>query len=724
MNDAPGVNSTYWWVGQVVDEKNWQKSTAGKIHKPTDTKGEVFSYKVRIVGRHTTETPDIDLPTASVALPVTAGGGLAGSVQTPNVRQGSYVIGFYRDGKDGNEPFIAFVLPINPKTPLFPGNPQTGFTARSGFNGENGQKTVSTSNISISQNGTTPTESVDPHVYSVNKRDQYVDGKRFFYLPKTKACEGPSGPLKGIQKNLGDAIATLNLIKSGVLGSTSDLQGLLENQISSYQTQITALTKTLIDSMRSFVLNKINNELSSKLEKFEPQLRIKYSKDFESANDIVFCIFQKILNKLPNLIASLFNQIIDKYISAPLCAAENFVAGILSDVFGDLSDGINSALAFSGIGNIQNQLLSGLDVFIGVLEFLTCEEDLNCEMPDQWSIFGGAKRILGDVNAKVNKKIESLIDDPESSSCNTSQLPCGPPTINFISNSGSGAAGNPIVSATGSLLGIDLISGGRNYNNPPTIEITDNCGNGGGASAMAIMKNDNSGTIDKIVIIDGGSGYLQYPNGSTGANGFTFSNPDDTIIFNANSGYNVYSCNTTVNVNKNDLIYLKTLAFVNVYRQDGEILQELIGLGPTIPITIEYDGTITTPPCSDTIQDFKGEFPSTDSSYPVVLTIDDIALTNSGANYSSGDKIIISPSNGAELNVYFDKNGAVNNVVVVNGGIGFTEIPTITIESKTGFNSGFIPIFKILRIGDLKEDQDKIPLNTPTINVIDCVGFV
>ena len=66
----------------------------------------------------------------------------------------------------------------------------------------------------------------------------------------------------------------------------------------------------------------------------------------------------------------------------------------------------------------------------------------------------------------------------------------------------------------------------------------------------------------------------------------------------------------------------------------------------------------------------------------------------------------------------------MNNVVVVNGGIGFTEIPTITIESKSGFNAGFIPVFKILRIGDLKEDQDKIPLNTPTINVIDCVGVV
>lgn len=724
MNEAPGVNSTYWWVGQVVDEKNWQKSTAGQIHRPTETKGEVFSYKVRIVGRHTTETPNIDLPTASVALPVTAGGGLAGSTQTPNIRQGSYVIGFYRDGKDGNEPFIAFVLPINPKTPLFPGNPEKGFVPRSGFNGDNGQKTIPTSSISILQTNTNPSESIDPHLYTVNKRDQYVDGKRAFYIPKTKACEGPSGPLKGIQKNLGDAIATLNLIKSGILGSTSDLQGLLSNQLDSYVNQLTALSKTLIDSMRSFVLNKINQEFSSKLDQFDPQLRVKYSKDFESANDIIFCIFQKILNKLPNLVKNLFDQLIDKYINAPLCAAESFVANILSGIFSELSDGISAALAFSGIGNIQNQFFSGLNVFIGVLEFLTCEEELNCSMSDQWSLFGGIKTSLDKVDPQLDKKLTSLIDNKDSPACNTAQLPCGPPTINFISSSGSGASANPIVSATGSLLGFDLISGGTGYATPPRIEISDNCGNGSGASAIAIMKSDSPDEVEKIVVLDGGSGYLQYPDGSTGGNGFVLSNPDDTIIFNNETGYNVYSCNTTINVNKNDLIYLKALSTVNVYGADGTILQEITGRGSTTPITINFAGSLTTPPCTGDIQQSKGEFPSSDNAYPVVLTIDDIALTNAGSNYSENDKITVTPSNGSELKVYFDNNGSVKNVVVINGGIGFTEPPTIEIKSSTGFNANFIPVFKVLRIGDLKEEQDKIPLNTPTLNVIDCVGVV
>jgi hypothetical protein len=720
MSETPGVNATYWWVGQIVDEKNWQKSQTGLLHRPTDTKGETFSYKVRIVGRHTPETPSIDLPTASVALPVTAGGGLAGSVQTPNIRQGSYVVGFYRDGKEGNEPFIAFVLPVNPKTSLFPEEPEKGFTARSAFT----DKPIPTGNIGAENN---PTESIDPNLYTTADRDRYVDGRRFFYLPKTKACEGPSGPLKGIQKSIGDAITITNLIKSGVLGSASDLSGLLNNELTSIQNRITGLTKTLIDSMRTSVMNKINKEFSEKLDQFNPQERIKYSKAFESANDIIFCLFQKILNRLPNIIRDLFDSVIDKYVNAPLCAAENFLAEILSNVFGELSDGISGVLAFSGIGDVTNQIYSGLSIFVGVLEFLTCEDDINCEMNEQWSIFSGPKKALENIGSDIDKRIagitSSIINDENNLSCSTSQVPCGPPTVRFLSNSGSGASANPIVSFTGSIIGFDIISGGSDYTSSPTVEIVDKCGNGSGAIGIAIMRKDDSSVVDNVVMVDSGAGYLQYPDGSTGGDGFVFSNPNDTIIFNETSGYSVYGPGTVVDVLENDLIYFKTFANAEVYDPSGNVLQDIIGRGQTVPVTIGHNGTLTTPVPNDITLD-RGNFPSSDNSYPVVLTIDDIAITNSGSNYKNGDEVVLTPSNGAEISISFDVNGSIKNVIVNNGGIGFTEIPKITIKTKTGFNANLIPVFKVLRVGDVKENQDVIPPNTPIMNVIDCVGVV
>lgn len=718
MNDAPGVNSTYWWVGQIVDESNWQKSQTGVIHNPSQTKGETFSYKVRIVGRHTPKTPSIDLPTASVALPVTAGGGLAGSVQTPNIRQGSYVIGFYRDGKDGNEPFIAFVLPVNPKTSLFPDDPPNGFTPRSGFT----DKPVSTTSISVE--GTKPTESVDPNIYTTSDKDKFIDGKRFFYIPKTKACEGPSGPLKGIQKSISDAISIINLIKSGISGSTSDLQGLLENQLNSLQRQISGLSKTLIESMRTFVMNKINKEFSEKLDNFNPQERIKYSKEFESVNDIIFCIFQKSLAKLPSLVKSLFDSLIDKYINAPLCVAENFTAIIMSNIFGELTGSIGNALDATGVSNFATQLFSGLNVLIAALEFLTCEDQLNCEMPEQWSIFGGSKQFTENVSKNIDTKLvgitSSLLNNENSPACNTSQISCGPPTVNFVSATGSGAAANPIVSFTGSIIGFDIISGGNGYSTPPILEINDGCGNGSGAYGIAITKN---GSVDKIVTVDGGAGYLQYPNGSTGGNGFTFSDATDTIIFNQTNGYSVYKEGMTVNVLEGDLLYSAPFTKVNVYSPDGTILQELVGEGLTVPVNINYNGVITTPTVQD-INSNVGQFPSSDNAYPVVLTIDDIAVLNSGSNYQNGDKINITPSNGAEISVSFDENGSINNVVVINGGLGFTEIPDIRIKTRTGFNAKLVPVFRVIRIGDLKEDQDIVPENVPIMKIVDCVGVV
>jgi hypothetical protein len=277
------------------------------------------------------------------------------------------------------------------------------------------------------------------------------------------------------------------------------------------------------------------------------------------------------------------------------------------------------------------------------------------------------------------------------------------------------------VSFTGSIIGFDIITGGSGYTSPPTIEIVDKCGNGSGAMGVAIMRKDNSSVIDNVVMIDSGAGYLQYPDGSTGGEGFIFSNPNDTIIFNETSGYSVYGPGTVVDVLENDLIYFKTFANTTVYNSSGNVLQDIIGKGPTVPVTINYNGTLTTSVSDDIISN-RGDFPSSDNSYPVVLTIDDIAVTNSGSNYVNGDEVVLAPSNGAEISISFDNNGSIKNVVVNNGGIGFTEVPKISIKTKTGFNANLIPVFKVLRVGDSKEDI--IPPNTPIVNVIDCVGVV
>jgi hypothetical protein len=721
MKDIPGVSINYWWFGQIVDESHWQDPTLGTLHKPSDLKGENYTYKVRIIGRHDPEKiiPDSQLFTASVLLPTTAGGGSAGSVQTPNIRQGAFVSGFYKDGNDGNEPIIAFVLPNNSQTELLLGDPNKGFIPRSGFSGLNGYKQVSTMDINISNSPTSINESGNPNLSSVGNKDQFIDGSRVFYIPKTKYCEGPSGPLKGIQKNLGNAIATLNLIKSGATGSVSDLNGLVQNQLNFYQEQIQILTKTLIGSIRTYIINKISNSYNDILEKLPPNLRVSYNDKFETASDLLLCIFQKIIRNLGGTIKDFFSQVIDKYISAPLCAAESFVANIISSIFNELSEGINSTIAGLGLGNITGTIFSAFSTVIGVLEFLTCEEELNCEMIEEWSIFGGIRGVVETTSVGIESRVagitSSILAGQQPISCNTAQLPCGPPTISFIGN-GFGASANPIISATGSIIGLDLINPGSGYSKPPLIQITDVCGNGNGATAIAIMKED---TIENIIMLDPGTGYLQYPDGSSGANGITISTPNDTIVVDNEENNSIYPCNTFVEVIKGNLIYLKNGAIVDIYSPEGEILQTIMGKGQTTAIKIEVNGTLTTPECS-----IRVEVPPVDSEYPVYVDLVDVALINPGSGYSPEDKIIITPSNGVETKTIFDENGSVKDITITNNGTGFNDIPTITIQSNTGFNANIIPVFKIIRIDELKNKGFEIPTGAPIINVVDCVGKV
>ena len=60
-------------------------------------KGWGYRYKVRVLGVHDKDEEIVkseDLPWAQVMYPVTAGSGGAGSMQTPNIRQGMFVVGF------------------------------------------------------------------------------------------------------------------------------------------------------------------------------------------------------------------------------------------------------------------------------------------------------------------------------------------------------------------------------------------------------------------------------------------------------------------------------------------------------------------------------------------------------------------------------------------------------------------------------------------------------
>jgi len=111
-----------WWIGQIPDDSTWRDNIIpGKFDNKEQVEGWGRRYKVRIIGLHDQGEATLasdQLPWAQVMYPITAGGGQGEVYQTPGIRQGNFVFGFFMDGPDGQVPVIMGILGNNTQTAL------------------------------------------------------------------------------------------------------------------------------------------------------------------------------------------------------------------------------------------------------------------------------------------------------------------------------------------------------------------------------------------------------------------------------------------------------------------------------------------------------------------------------------------------------------------------------------------------------------------------------
>ena len=128
-----------WWVGQIPDDATWRENVLPGVYPGKDDQtGWGRRYKVRIIGIHDKDEetiPSDQLPWANVMYPITAGSGAANAYQTPQIRQGNFVFGFFMDGADQQVPVIMGILGNNPQTPLTTsiGTSKDNFSGTSGY---------------------------------------------------------------------------------------------------------------------------------------------------------------------------------------------------------------------------------------------------------------------------------------------------------------------------------------------------------------------------------------------------------------------------------------------------------------------------------------------------------------------------------------------------------------------------------------------------------------
>jgi len=756
MNDQQFGENPMLWMGQIVDDKYWKDNIASE--KWDDYKkltGWGYRYKVRIFGKHSEDksiVPDERLPWAEVLYPVTAGSGHGASYQSSNLRKGAYVYGFYKDGIDRTGPIIIGCLPNADQTKLENTIPNTGFVPFSAFIGERVPV------YSIPPGGSpakpiapgpsgTPTQGAvaAPGANSTADQNQINDAKNSTTLAVSSDCQQvPLGQiqndikklLKDVQNKKKELYSWADSIKSPISdgGKQYSISEYIKYKIDGVAKNISKWLKGSIKGIEQFILDKIN-DAAKKLyyALFPGEERSKLKKQVDTVNDLIACLFRKIVSNLFKMVGEFLKTIVERFINAPLCAIENFVSSLLGKLTGLITSALGIILAplnaILGVVNVVGDIFGLIE---NILSFLSCDDKPACPEIKKWSIWDGPEKSQDITNANFSsirdkaKTFASNIatsvdpntfnfdlnfDDVFTDTCNVGPLLCGPPTVDFFGGSGSGASGNAIVSATGKIVGIDIINGGSGYSSAPIVKLTDSCGKGSGAVANAII---NNGQVTGAIIKESGSKYLPAQDGSLGGDGDTWAKNSDTTVQRKDGKFDVpYPPGENIQINEGDKVRFPTGTSVNV---GGQIIN-----GGNY-ITSTKTASITTPPPSDSASIFGTYATLGTGKYPVILTLCEARVGNVGINYSPTDKIIIEPANGAEATPVFGSFGTLSEVKIISTGTGFTEKPKIYIESETGYNSEIIPILCVTRVGEneIKDPtyQDKI------ISVIDCVGKV
>jgi hypothetical protein len=327
-----------WWVGQIPDDSYWRSNINPETYKSEkDIPGWGYRYKVRIIGLHDKEEETIEsdqLPWAQVMYPVTAGGGQGGSMQTPNIRQGMFVFGFFLDGADQQVPVIMGVLGNNTQTKLastiginssnFAGT--SGVANRTGSDGKGTGKSVpevSDSNLTRNQPPpkTKPTEESagkNPAPVASQRQDEKLKEK----ITLSSPCKDQNTNLKNIQiaieelsKKLSQLTNALSEYSAAASSKVSDIQKQIEKLIAEASDVISKCLKGIFDQVEAFAQDLVNTTLKQFENISIPSFKLKILQSKISGFEALTCIFNNIGAGLLDLVKNFLNKLFKSQIS-------------------------------------------------------------------------------------------------------------------------------------------------------------------------------------------------------------------------------------------------------------------------------------------------------------------------------------------------------------------------------------------------------------------------
>ena len=373
----------HWWLGQVADSSSWRDNINDTTFKNAeDIPGWGYRYKVRIMGLHDEGDliPDDQLPWAQVMYSVW-GGGQGGSFQTPGIKEGMFVFGFFLDGNDEQVPIIMGVLGNNAKTSITElGQNLTKYAPKSAYRDDGTTKTSAYERKTSDPKSANYKEFSDGiHLIGSDliAQDFIQDLEHTVPCPKDNdAIDETSTIMGNFQKkyqmltdklnNYGDA-AAFDKINEDISKLISDTALLIASPVAS-----------ILGKVQDFILKDLN-EKTKELEKDASILdRLKQLEKNIASQNRLACVFSKIKGDLARLIGAALRRSLNRrknqsfpptddqaipvtpnfpesdllpppapdgyYYPNPPCETEELLADVMSNTINDILRGYDEAI--------------------------------------------------------------------------------------------------------------------------------------------------------------------------------------------------------------------------------------------------------------------------------------------------------------------------------------------------------------------------------------------
>ena len=380
----------HWWLGQVCDSSTWRDNQSDTSYdNPEDVPGWGYRYKVRIMGLHDPGEAEIEsdqLPWCQVMYSVW-GGGQGGSFQTPGIKEGMFVFGFFLDGVDEQVPVIMGCLGNNAKTIIkgigsAEGEPNT-FMPKS-FHKDDGTTKASDPELIITEpRSSAASESTD----CVNKNScASVEEKKILEKERPVECPKHGNPMTSMathmsnfQKSYEGLMEKLN--SYGPAAASKNIDEDIDKLIEKTSILSGKSLTTPLNNVQNFLSQKLNDETRSIDKLANITDRLDNLEANVAAQGKLGCVFNKIKGDLARLIAAAVRKSLAKkqnrtpqnqnqtrptgsnsnlippippegfYTPSNSCETEEVIADVFSSVMGEITQGYQEAITILAPGS-------------------------------------------------------------------------------------------------------------------------------------------------------------------------------------------------------------------------------------------------------------------------------------------------------------------------------------------------------------------------------------